>query len=63
MPGCLALGQRSSFAQATCRGSGQNSRFFGLILMSMVVVLISAPNYWNTWQQQLPEDTPKSFRR
>jgi len=34
---------------------------FGLILMSMVVVLIMRTELLDTWQQQLPEDTPNHF--
>ena len=34
---------------------------FGLILMSMVVVLILRTELLDTWQQQLPEDTPNHF--
>lgn len=34
---------------------------FGLIFMSMVVVLILRTELLDTWQQQLPEDTPNHF--
>lgn len=34
---------------------------FGLILMSMVVVLIMRTELLDTWQDQLPEDTPNHF--
>ncbi|MFT6430343.1 MAG: putative ABC transport system permease protein [Halopseudomonas sp.] len=34
---------------------------FGLILMSMVVVLILRTELLDTWQEQLPEDTPNHF--
>ncbi|WP_339648454.1 ABC transporter permease [Halopseudomonas pelagia] len=34
---------------------------FGLILMSMVVVLIMRTELLDTWQAQLPEDTPNHF--
>lgn len=34
---------------------------FGLILMSMVVVLIMRTELLDTWQEQLPEDTPNHF--